>query len=301
MNVTCAAVSKWERGESYPDITALGPLAYYFDVTIDELMGYDREKVNEDIEKTLEEYGKAAMTDRARAREIITGAYRDYPNDYRVMDAYMWNIADGYADNDPSVLLEHKAEFLEISEKLIDGCTWERARLDAWNMKAKIFHAEGKTDEAIKIYLSKFTNWFQTGEQKIEQLFAKDTPEFMYWVRRNMYKLVLFASDKLVKSYFFDAGVPYAEMVKKLELFGDEAFRIGRECGDAWHLVGARSVFARLHNDLLFREWRGGTKEDAERIREKCIAALEAIKTFSEDDAALYDEMKPYFDYPTAV
>lgn len=28
MNVTCAAVSKWERGETYPDITLLQPLAY---------------------------------------------------------------------------------------------------------------------------------------------------------------------------------------------------------------------------------------------------------------------------------
>ena len=38
MNVTCAAVSKWERGETYPDITMLQPLAYYFGVTLDELM-----------------------------------------------------------------------------------------------------------------------------------------------------------------------------------------------------------------------------------------------------------------------
>ena len=43
MNVTCAAVSKWERGETYPDITLLQPLAYYFGVTLDELMGYDQE------------------------------------------------------------------------------------------------------------------------------------------------------------------------------------------------------------------------------------------------------------------
>ena len=39
MNVTCAAVSKWEREETYPDITLLQPLAYFFGVTLDELMG----------------------------------------------------------------------------------------------------------------------------------------------------------------------------------------------------------------------------------------------------------------------
>lgn len=44
MNVTCAAVSKWERGETYPDITLLQPLSYFFEVTLDELMGYDQKK-----------------------------------------------------------------------------------------------------------------------------------------------------------------------------------------------------------------------------------------------------------------
>ena len=31
-------MSKWERGETYPDITLLQPLAFHFGVTLDELM-----------------------------------------------------------------------------------------------------------------------------------------------------------------------------------------------------------------------------------------------------------------------
>jgi transcriptional regulator with XRE-family HTH domain len=54
MNVSCAAISKWERGETYPDITLLQPLAFYFGVTIDELMGYDYLLIEEAIRK-LEE------------------------------------------------------------------------------------------------------------------------------------------------------------------------------------------------------------------------------------------------------
>ena len=40
LNVSNAAVSKWERGGSFPDITLLFPLSDYFDVTVDELMGH---------------------------------------------------------------------------------------------------------------------------------------------------------------------------------------------------------------------------------------------------------------------
>ena len=39
--VSPQSVSKWERGEGYPDITALPGLARFFGVTLDELMGMD--------------------------------------------------------------------------------------------------------------------------------------------------------------------------------------------------------------------------------------------------------------------
>ena len=149
MNVTCAAVSKWERGETYPDITLLQPLAYYFDVTLDELMGYNQKKVQAEIDEVITLYRKNQNKNRPYAREIITKAYHDYPNDYWIMHYYMWNIGGDAADNDPKVLIEHKDEFLAICDKILDECTEEVLRLNAWNMRAKILHAEGRTDEAL--------------------------------------------------------------------------------------------------------------------------------------------------------
>ncbi|MGM9626039.1 MAG: helix-turn-helix domain-containing protein, partial [Eubacteriales bacterium] len=160
MNVSCAAVSKWERGETYPDITLLQPLAYYFGVTLDELMGYNQEKIKAEIEDVLALYHKHFGDE--QGRDIIVRAYRDYPNDYRIMYAYMWNIGGDMADNDPAVLIAHKEEFLAICDKILNGCTDEHLRLGTWNMRAKILHAEGKTNEALEIYRTKFTDWFGT-------------------------------------------------------------------------------------------------------------------------------------------
>lgn len=41
LNISNAAVSKWERGGSFPDITMLFPIADYFGVSVDELMGHN--------------------------------------------------------------------------------------------------------------------------------------------------------------------------------------------------------------------------------------------------------------------
>ena len=213
MNVTCAAVSKWERGESYPDITLLQPLAYFFEVTLDELMGYDQKKVQADIDKTIALYRKHWKD--SKGREIIVKAYHDYPNDYRIMHYYMWNIGGDMADNNPTVLIEHKEEFLSICEKILDGCTEDTLRLGAWNMRAKILHAEGKTDEALRIYQTKFADWFATNGQKTEQLFAKDTDEYYFHVRKNMYELGDFAADKLGRTVFFDPSLSMSEKTER--------------------------------------------------------------------------------------
>ena len=41
VGVTKASVSKWENAQSTPDIFILPQLAAFFDVTVDELLGYE--------------------------------------------------------------------------------------------------------------------------------------------------------------------------------------------------------------------------------------------------------------------
>ena len=273
MNVTCAAVSKWERSETYPDITLLQPLAYFFEVTLDELMGYDQKKVQADIDKTIALYRKHWKD--SKGREIIAKAYHDYPNDYRIMHYYMWNIGGDMADNDPAVLLEHKDEFLSICGKILDGCTEDTLRLGAWNMRAKILHAEGKTDEALRIYQTKFADWYTTNGQKTEQLFAKDTEEYYFHVRKNMYELGDFAADKLGRTVFFDPSRSLAEKVERAILYGDLMLNAYRETQEAFFLMLAESFLGRIENDLYYR---GGTDEQIIAVMDKSLYAEKLLE-----------------------
>ena len=51
IGVSKASVSKWETGQSYPDITFLPQLATYFNISIDELIGYSPQMTKEAIRK----------------------------------------------------------------------------------------------------------------------------------------------------------------------------------------------------------------------------------------------------------
>ncbi len=49
IGVSKASVSKWETGQSYPDVTFLPQLATYFNISIDELMDYKPQMTKDDI------------------------------------------------------------------------------------------------------------------------------------------------------------------------------------------------------------------------------------------------------------
>lgn len=53
IGVTTQAISKWERGEGYPDITFLPDIAEYFHVTLDTLCGIDEQRNREQISSII--------------------------------------------------------------------------------------------------------------------------------------------------------------------------------------------------------------------------------------------------------
>ncbi len=291
MNVTCAAVSKWERGETYPDITLLQPLAYYFGVTLDMLMGYDKEKIQAEIDDVIILYRKYWKSDWQKARQIITKAFHDYPNDYQIMHYYMWNIGGDMADNDPKVLIAHKNEFLAICEKILEGATDESLRLSAWNMRAKIYHAEGETEKALQIYKTKFSDWYSTSEQKTEQLFAKDTPEYYFHVKKNMYELADFAADKLGRVVFFDPSLSLEEKTTRALQYGDLLLHAFEETNDAFFLMLARSFLGRIENDLVYR---GGTDEQIITVMDKNLFSSKKLEEMRGNNESLHHTFDRY-------
>ena len=80
LGVSKPAVSKWESGQSYPDITLLPVIAAYFRLSVDELLGYTPQMESEDIQKLYASLSDAFSREPfdvvlARCRELIRKYY----------------------------------------------------------------------------------------------------------------------------------------------------------------------------------------------------------------------------------
>jgi len=114
LHIAPQSVSKWERGEGYPDITALPGLARYFGVTLDELMGMgdlDGWNFHANINKLWQsgEYGEAER----RARE----AGKKYPNDSAVRLALATTLMLAGKDTKEAIALFEQALANDTNEK----------------------------------------------------------------------------------------------------------------------------------------------------------------------------------------
>lgn len=93
LGITPQSVGKWERGEGFPDITLLPKIAFYFDVTVDELLCVDQVRV----EEAICEYERQSRIcwqngDTEKNLAIWEKAYAEFPNDCRVIEGLMLAI-----------------------------------------------------------------------------------------------------------------------------------------------------------------------------------------------------------------
>ncbi|MCR5523527.1 MAG: helix-turn-helix transcriptional regulator [Clostridia bacterium] len=132
LGVSFQAVSKWERGESYPDIELLPVIAGFFSVSTDDLLGVDKAKNEEDILAFIDKFDNGKYKGSEGSLSFMKDAYRKYPSDFRILVRYMHSLIN---DNvDAGDYLKNKKEIFAIYDRIQDYCTNDRIRMYAKNL-----------------------------------------------------------------------------------------------------------------------------------------------------------------------
>lgn len=148
MGVSVAAVSKWEQGQSLPEIPMLMELADFFDLSVDALLGYrlrsnDRKNVSErlkvlrredrydeglaEAEKALQKFPNTftVVYECAKLFEMAGGTRKDKALQRRALDLLTHAIRLLPQNSDPQV--SEMSLRLDMANVLLDMEDWERA------------------------------------------------------------------------------------------------------------------------------------------------------------------------------
>ena len=131
LNVSFQTISKWERGESCPDITMLPVLAGFFGVTTDELLGIDRAENERHIQEILD-YFYDNFRDMGRWEEYraaLQEALRHNPGEFRLWGLHFGLLTSIYFDSAES-LNARLPEILSVYDMILENCTVEAIRSD---------------------------------------------------------------------------------------------------------------------------------------------------------------------------
>lgn len=128
IQISPQAVSKWERGDGYPDITLLPRIANYFQTSVDELIGNDEATRQEDVDDFQKKWwGMPNAKEGWRQRLALSKEYyAQYPQNYDVMHHLGYAIV-----NNMDVIEENMQLLCEIHAKIMSGCTDENYRRDS--------------------------------------------------------------------------------------------------------------------------------------------------------------------------
>ncbi|MBD5481947.1 MAG: helix-turn-helix transcriptional regulator [Lachnospiraceae bacterium] len=153
VGVTKASVSKWENGQTMPDITILPQLASFFDICIDELVGYDQQLSKEQIQKIYQEL--AAKFAKGPFREVMEESY-GYVKRYYSCYPLLFQIGMLWLNH--YMLTENREaqdKILEaaagLSQRIENCCKDVALCSDAAAMRATVYLMQGKANEVVAL------------------------------------------------------------------------------------------------------------------------------------------------------
>lgn len=153
MMVTKASVSKWETGQSHPDILLLPKLAAFFNISVDELIGYDPDLSSTQIQKFyIDLESRVTDTDIDSIIEDIKIKIKQYYSCFELlyyMALFILNHCELATD------ITKKEEYLEYANNILKRvCEDSKDSIlkdKSLSLRAACLISLGKSEEALNI------------------------------------------------------------------------------------------------------------------------------------------------------
>jgi len=170
LSVSITAVSKWERGECYPDIELLPKIASYYNTSVDDLLGVGEIKRRERIDYYMKkERHYSHIGDVKSELEVLREAQKEFPNDWEILHALMYSLSR----NNNKKESEISNEIIEIGNKILENCTDNNTRYGAMQVLCFLYK-DLKDREKAKEYAMMAPGYYITETQLLGHVLEGD-------------------------------------------------------------------------------------------------------------------------------
>lgn len=152
LGVSFQAVSKWENGDTMPDVTLIPAIASFFEVSTDELFDFN---LMEQEKKVMEICARAAQfrfSDIARSERILRDGLKQYPGNDIILNNLLYTMRSP----------ERSDEVITICKSILEVTRLDDVKYDVLRILAETYHEMGQQnlvkptlEQIPEVYFSK--------------------------------------------------------------------------------------------------------------------------------------------------
>ena len=136
LGVSFQAVSKWENGNTMPDVTMIPAIASFFGISTDELFDFNLFETEKQVEAICAESWKYRNSDVAKSEEILRKGLQRFPGNDVILNNLLYTL-------DYQTRAE---EVISICKSLITSTKDDSVKYDACRILATCYKENGQVD-----------------------------------------------------------------------------------------------------------------------------------------------------------
>lgn len=212
LGISFQAISKWERGESYPDITILPALSNYFKISIDELVGMEEIRRTEEYEKINEKWLENRNANKHKENvKLMKDSLKFFPNDALLLVQLSSSLER--LDGTDKEKTQYLRESIAVQEQILRGEDSEVRNATLYNI-CFAYWKNGEQEKAIN-QAKNLSNFYKSRENAL--VYFLDGDEKNQIAKSSLEPLAWSITHQLTALYETENDEGYLEKAEKIK------------------------------------------------------------------------------------